>query len=405
MHLMGLMTAEQSAHADPDHLLALLTLFRLSGINSLYLHLFTDGRDSYQFLAISLLEKLSRALVNGEKIATVAGRFYAMDRIKEWTRTEMVYNTLVLGSGYVAASAAEAVLQAYNRHENDEYLKPTVIKTDGKRSSRISSNDSVIFFNLRSDRVRELTKAFVQTDFQGFVRKKVLTNLCFVSLTDFGPDLPGVLSAYPSRVLKNTLPFALRGLRQLYIAESEKYAHVTYFFNGGYDHPVVGETRLIIKSPQAYSYNEKPAMSAYELTSTVAAALKNSQYDFIVVNFANPDMVAHTGDLKASIRAVGVVDECLGNLKKAISEVNGTMIITADHGNIEELRDIKTGQVNTSHSSNPVPLIIFSKNIPKTMKLKRGVLSDVAPTILHMMNIPKPPEMGNKILCPYQINQ
>ncbi len=404
MHLMGLLTAEQSAHADPDHLLALLTLLRLSEVNSVYLHLFTDGRDSYQFLAIRLLEKLKRAFANGEKIATIAGRFYAMDRIKEWSRTEMVYNSLVLGLGNIAASAEEAVLQAYNRHENDEYIKPTMIKTDGKKSGRISNDDAVIFFNLRSDRVRELTKAFVQPEFQGFTRKKVVSNLCFVSLTDFGPDLPGVLAAYPSRVLKNTLPFALKGLRQLYIAETEKYAHATYFFNGGYDHPVAGETRLIIRSPQVHSYNEKPEMSAYQLTSTVVAALKKRQYDFIMMNFANPDMVAHTGDLKASIKAVEVVDECLGNLKKVISKVNGTMIITADHGNIEEVKDIKTGQVNTSHSSNPVPLIIYNKNIPRTIKLKRGVLADVAPTILHMMNIPKPPEMGNKILCLYQIN-
>lgn len=405
VHLMGLLTAEQSAHADPDHLIALLTLLRLKNVSKVVLHLFTDGRDSYQFLAVRLLEQLEKVFMNGEKVATIAGRFYAMDRIKEWSRTEMVYDALVLGLGHHAATAQAAVLQAYNRHENDEYIKPTVIGKNHSHQGRIKSNDAVIFFNLRSDRVRELTKAFVQKDFIGFERKKVLRNLCFVSLTDFGPDLPGVLSAYPSRTISNTLPFALSGYRQLYVAETEKYAHITYFFNGGYDHPVVGEERVIINSPKAFSYRERPAMSADTLTAIVVAGLNEKKYDFIAMNYANADMVAHTGDLKASIKAVEKIDQCLGKLIKAINANDGVLIITADHGNIEELVDAKTGEVNTSHSSRPVPFILYYKKIPRNIKVKKGVLADIAPTILHLINVPKPKEMGKKILCQYQINQ
>lgn len=405
LHLMGLLTAEQSAHADPDHLLALITLFRLKKVNNICLHLFTDGRDSYQYLAIKLLNRLKKALVNKEEIATIIGRFYAMDRIKEWERTRLAYEALVLGKGYQSNDAQEAVLQAYNRQENDEYLRPTVITSNGNAFKRISNNDAVIFFNLRSDRVRQLSKALLQENFSEFRREKLLKNLCFVTLTDFGPDLPGVLAAYPARILNHTLPDALKDLRQLYISESEKHAHVTYFLNGGHDHPLAGEDWVVINSPRIRSYKDKPEMSADQLTNYLVEAIKQKKYDFILVNYANPDMVAHTGDLPASIKAVQKVDYCVGRLQSAITEQDGTMIITADHGNIEELIDLKTGQVDTSHSSYPVPFIIYNKNIPKNIRLKKGVLADIAPTILHMLNINKPEEMINTTLCQYQINQ
>lgn len=405
LHLMGLLTAEQSAHADPDHLLALITLFRLKNVNKVCLHLFTDGRDSYQYLTIKLLDRLKKALINKEKIVTVAGRFYAMDRIKEWSRTKMVYDALVLGKGQRVKDVQEAVLQAYNRQENDEYIRPTVISAKGSDLKRISHNDAIVFFNLRSDRVRQLSKAFIQKDFQGFKREKVLKNLCFVTLTDFGQDLPGVLAAYPARVIYNTLPYALGTLRQLYITETEKYAHITYFFNGGFDHPVADEERVIIKSPHIRSYKYKPEMSAEQITGILEKALKEEKYDFIVVNYANPDMVGHTGDLPASIKAVEAVDKYVGRLWKVISEKNGVMIITADHGNIEELIDLETGQVDTSHSVNPVPFIIVANDISKKIKVNKGALADIAPTILKMMGCKKPKEMGNKILCQYQIDQ
>ncbi len=404
LHLMGLFTAEQSAHADPDHVLALMTLTRLKRIKKVYLHLFTDGRDSYQYLAIKLLQRFKKTL-GTEKIATVMGRFYSMDRNKEWKRTKMAYEALVQGKGRVTESADDAILQAYNRQENDEYIKPTVVKLPGREKGQISDNDAVIFFNLRSDRVRQLTKTFVQPDFDGFERKKRLKNLKFIALTDFGPDLPGVLSAYPARFIKNTLPMALDGLRQLYVAETEKYAHMTYFFNGGYDHPVAGEDRVIIHSPHAYSYRDLPSMSAREITKVIIDDIGKQGHDFIAVNYANPDMVAHTGDLNASVEAVEVVDECLGKLHRTVLEHNGTMIITADHGNVEEVIDPDTEQVDTAHSNNPVPFIIINKKISNKEPMKKGALCDIGPTILHMLHLPKPKEMGNKILCQYQINQ
>lgn len=405
LHLIGLITAEQSAHADPDHLLAIITLLRLKKVKNVYLHLFTDGRDSYQYLAIKLLDKLKKILVNGEMVATISGRYFAMDRIKEWKRTKKAYDALVLSRGKRATDPQAAVLQAYNRHETDEYIEPTIINHRGKPVKRISNNDAIIFFNLRSDRVRQLSKAFVQKDFKGFKREKVLNNLTFVTLTDFGPDLPGVLSAYPARIIPHTLPYALKDRRQLYISETEKYAHVTYFFNGGHADPTAGEDRIIIKSPHIQSYKDKPEMSADQLTNIVVDNLNQDKYDFILVNFANPDMVGHTGDIKACIKAVQKVDYCLGRLYKKMLEKEGTMIITADHGNIEELIDLKTGQIDTAHSSNPVPFIVVNKNITKKIQVKKGILSDIAPTIIHLMGANKQKEMNNKILCQYQINR
>ncbi len=405
VHLMGLLTAEQSAHADPDHLIALITFFRLKGVKNICLHLFTDGRDSYQYLAVKLIDKIRKIINDHERICTIIGRFYAMDRIKEWDRTRLAYDALVSGEGYEAKDPMEAILHAYNRRENDEYIQPTIIKNGGLDDGRISDNDAVVFFNLRSDRVRQLTKAFIQPKFSGFKRKKIVKNIKFITLTDFGPDLPGVLSAYPARILPNTLPHALRGLRQMYIAETEKFAHVTYFLNGGHDHTVAGEDREIIKSPKMKSYKDKPEMSADQLTNRLLRVIEEESHDFTLVNYANPDMVGHTGDLEAGIKAVQKVDYCLGRLEDAILKKNGTMVITADHGNIEEMIDLETGQVDTSHSTFPVPLIIVNKNIPKNTKVKKGVLADIAPTILHMMGIKKPKEMGDKILCQYQINR
>jgi len=405
IHLMGLLTSEQSAHADPDHLIALLTLLRHSGINEVYLHLFTDGRDSYQYLAVKLINRLNGILTKNEKISTVAGRFYAMDRIKEWARTKIVYDALTQGNGHKASDAQDAVLDAYNRRENDEYIKPTVIYKNGTPTKRISNNDAVIFFNLRSDRVRQLCKAFVQKDFQEFKREKVLKNLSFVTLTDFGPDLPGVLSAYPARIIGNTLPIVLKDIRQLYIAETEKFAHVTYFLNGGYGPIISNEERVMIKSPHIRSYKDKPEMSADKLTDYLVDSIKGSRYDFMLANYANPDMLGHTGDLPASIKAIEKVDECIGRLVNSLLIMNGTLVITADHGNIEEMIDLETGQVDTSHSKNPVPFIVISKTIPKKTKMNNGVLGDIAPTLLNMMGFKKPKEMSNKILCNYQISQ
>ncbi|PIS05528.1 MAG: 2,3-bisphosphoglycerate-independent phosphoglycerate mutase [Candidatus Buchananbacteria bacterium CG10_big_fil_rev_8_21_14_0_10_42_9] len=393
LHLMGLLSNEQSAHADPDHLLALITFARLEGIKDVKLHLFTDGRDSPPFSALKLLEQLLRKLRNGEQIATVMGRVY-MDRRKKWNLTETAYNALVIGEGLKAKNCEEAITQSYNRNEPDQFVQPYVLHPRGKPVKRISDNDAVIFFNLRSDRARQLTKPFVQTEFTkknpgSFTRKKVLKNLYFVAMTDFGPDLDSVATAYPSRDLNKTFPMVMSPYRQVYIGESEKFAHVTYFFNGGYKQSVANEERVEIRSPNVKNYRDAPKMSLAKLTNTILKQIKNA--DVIVANIANADMIAHTGDVKAAQVAIKSVDAAIKRIFKVIKKAGGTLVITADHGNIEKMFDLKTSEVRTEHTSNPVPLIIVS---PKKFKLKgKGVLADVAPTILKILDIKKPKEM------------
>ena len=356
---------------------------------------------------------------NGEKIATVSGRYYAMDRKKKWDRTEKTYDALTLGkANFYARSASEAMQQAYERGETDEFIAPTVIVeeakcdkkgicTGGTPVAKIKSNDAVVFFNLRSDRIRELTKAFVQKDFNkknpgSFGRKKILKNLVFVAMTDFGPDLGNVLSAFPSSDLKRTLPMELSDLRQLYISENEKYAHITYFFNGGYADPVGNEDRIMIASPDVAGYDQKPEMSTLEITNVVLENLKKEKYDFVAINFANPDMVGHTGNLAAGIQACESVDKSLKKLLGEIKNKKGVLIVTADHGNAEEMINEETGEVDTQHSNYKVPFILVdereeSKNKKCVLK-KNKALSNVAPTILDLMNKKIPKEMDESLI-------
>ncbi len=399
LHLMGLLGNSQSAHANPDHLLALLTFARLTKLQHVVLHVFTDGRDSPRFAAMKMLKKLEREL-DGSRVGSVTGRFYAMDRALHWDRIKQTYDLLTLGTGLRAASAEAAILEAYNRNESDEFIQPTVVVKDGHRPATVQDNDAIIFFNLRSDRARQLTKAFVQPSFTGFPRKKVVKNLVYVAMTDFGPDLPGVLTAFPSRDVPQSLPVALKAYRQLYISESEKYAHMTYFFNGGYDHAVAGEDRVSIPSPKVVTYDKRPAMSTAAITRYVLNDLRKEKHDFIALNFAAPDMVAHTGHMTASVKAVEAVDRALGLLEKAILQAHGVLCITADHGNIEELKNVRTGEVDTEHSANPVPFIIVSDALRKYRLLKKGKLGDIAPTVLHIMGVPAPSVMtGKRLLC------
>jgi len=408
LHLMGMLSNGQSAHADPDHLLALLVWSRQKKIKNVHLHLFTDGRDSPPHSALKLVEAVMRGLRNkeekgkrsGEWIATITGRFYAMDRKKDWSRTEMAYNAMVLGRGIYAKSPQAAITQAYNRGESDEFIPPYVIKRNGKPIGKIKDGDAIVFFNLRSDRARQLAKPFVQKHFEkenagNFKRKKVLKNSLFVAMTDFGPDLDLILTAYPSPDLAGTLPMVLDGRKQLYITEKEKYAHVTYFFNGGFADPVAGEDRVLIPSPSVASYDLKPEMSVFKITGRVLKELPN--YQFILINFANPDMVGHTGNLKAGVEAVEAVDKCLGKIKAAVARKKGTLIVTADHGNAEKMIDLKTGEMYTEHTSNPVPFILIEPK-KKNRQLKRGRLGDVAPTVLKLMGIGKAKEMSGKAL-------
>jgi 2,3-bisphosphoglycerate-independent phosphoglycerate mutase len=408
LHLMGMLSNGQSAHSDPDHLLALLTWARLKKIPNVYLHLFTDGRDSPQHSALKLVEALMRQLKNkkvgsrlkGELIASLMGRFYAMDRKKAWQRTEAAYNAMVLGQGASATSPQAAITQSYNRGETDEFIPPYVIKHNKKPIGTIKDGDAVIFFNLRSDRARQLAKAFIQVDFNhhnsgSFIRKKVLKDLVFVAMTDFGPDLDSILTAYPSPDLAGTLPMVIDGRKQLYIAEKEKYAHVTYFFNGGYADPVAGEDRVLIPSPDVNSYDLKPEMSVYLITNRVIKEL--DRYQFMVINFANPDMVGHTGNLKACIKAIEHADKCLGKIKEEVLKRKGTLIVTADHGNAEKMLDLETGEVYTEHTANPVPFILVQPK-KSNQHLKRGKLGDIAPTILKLMKVKKLKEMKGKPL-------
>jgi len=409
LHIMGMLSNGQSAHSDPDHLLALLTWSRLKKIKNVYLHLFTDGRDSPPHAALKLVEALMRNLKNkevkgkrtGEWIATVTGRFYAMDRKKDWSRTEQAYNAMVLGKGIRAKSPQAAITQSYNRGETDEFIPPYVIKRNGKPVAKIKNKDAIIFYNLRSDRARQLAKPFVQKEFNSllnpnsFKRKKVLKNIVFSAMTDFGPDLGSILTAYPSEDLLATLPMVLAGRKQLYIAEKEKYAHVTYFFNGGYADPISGEDRVMIPSPDVKSYDLKPEMSAFKITSQVVKDL--THYQFIVINLANPDMVGHTGNIDACVKAVEAVDKCLGYLKKAVLDCQGTLVVTADHGNADKMLDLETGEMYTEHTDNPVPFIVVEPGKAKR-KLKPGRLGDIGPTILKLMEIKKPKEMKGKTL-------
>jgi 2,3-bisphosphoglycerate-independent phosphoglycerate mutase len=323
-----------------------------------------------------------------------------MDRKKDWQRTQVAYNAMVLGQGVFAKSPQAAITQSYNRGETDEFIRPYVIKRGGQPIAQIKDKDAVIFFNLRSDRARQLAKPFVQRDFNGknaesFKRKKILKNLVFVAMTDFGPDLDSVLTAFPSVDLINTLPMVLAEKKQLYIAEKEKYAHITYFFNGGYANPVGGEDRILIPSPDVVNYDLTPKMSIFKITEQVLKSLK--QYEFIGINFAIPDMVAHTGNLKATIKAVAAIDECLGRLAKEIFRNQGCLIITADHGNAERLINLATGEIDTEHNDNLVPLILAESKKTKR-QLKNGRLADVAPTILKLMALKQPREMSGKSL-------
>ena len=403
VHMMGLLTNGQSAHANPEHIYALLDYFRRNDQKHIYLHLFTDGRDSPPHGAVGFLKDLRKYMKNGEKIATIMGRFYGMDRNKVWERTEKAYEAMVLGKGKKAASAEEAIAQAYNRGESDEYILPTVIEEAGKPIATISDNDAIYFFNARSDRARQITKTFVQKNFQkenpdAFKRKKTPKNIRFVAMTDFGPDLPGIFTAFPSPDLTNSLAQAVgESRRQLYISETEKYAHVTYFINGGSAEPINGEERRVVKSKAAYSYAERPQMQVKDITKEVLKHLREERYDFIAINFPNADMVGHTGDFEATKKAVQIMDEQVKMLVDVVLKKKGEVMIVSDHGNAEQMLNEKTEEMMTAHTTNPVPCIIVS-NQRKNIKMKKGRLADVAPTLLAMLDIKKPKEMTGKVL-------
>ncbi len=406
VHLMGLVTEKNSAHSAPEHMLAMIKFLDQQGIKEVFLHLFTDGRDSPQHAAIKLLKMFQSQVHNNHQqfnhqinvqIASVAGRIYAMDRTKNWERIKKVYDLLTVGKGLEATSAEEAIVQAYNRQETDEFISPTVITNKtGQPVATIDNNDLVIFMNLRSDRARQLTKVFAQKEFNqknpGSFKRKKWPKVFFIALTDFGPDLDEVRTAYPSREIKNSLPVMLSGLKQFYIAETEKYAHGTFFFNGGYDHPVAGEERIVIPSPRVLGYDLEPEMSILKVCQKIKATIRTEKPDFIMVNFCNPDMLGHTGNLQAAIQSIEYLDGRLGDLLKILKKEKYIVIVTSDHGNVEQMINLKTSEIETSHTTNPVPFILI--NVKKKVQLRTGgKLADVAPTILDLLGRKKPKEM------------
>lgn len=401
-HIMGLMSDVDSPHSNPEHFRALLQLAKRNGIEEVYCHLFTDGRDSYPKSALDQLKNFQE-IIRQEgigKIATISGRFYAMDRAKNWKRLALAYDAIVFSLGQKANSPEEAIRNAYKNNLTDEYILPTVIFENEKPIIKLKKNDSIIFYNLRSDRARQFSKLFVAVNRDRALADDMpiidhLENLYFVAMTDFGPDLD-IHTAFPGRTLEATLPMVLNGKKQMYIAESEKYAHITYFFNGGYPDPVDGEDWFMVPSPIIDSYVDCPQMSAKKIADKVVVAIKNKAYDFIAINFANADMVAHTGDIKATIKAAEFVDRQLENIVVEILKVDGNIVITADHGNAEVMVDKidKEKRKHTFHTKNVVPFVIVGEKF-KNKKLKKGgVLGNIAPTILDIMQVKKPKEMN-----------
>ncbi|MEI6587600.1 MAG: 2,3-bisphosphoglycerate-independent phosphoglycerate mutase [Candidatus Moraniibacteriota bacterium] len=404
LHVMGLMGNGDSPHSDPEHFRAILRLAKKNNIKEVYCHLFSDGRDSYPKSALEHLKYFRRIIAEESigVIATLSGRFYAMDRAKNWKRLTLAYDAAVFARGEKAASAEEAIEKAYAAGLTDEYLLPTVILENGAPVVQIKRDDSVIFYNFRSDRARQFSKLFIAVDEKSILNDDMpiidkIKNLYFVALTDFGPGLDEH-TAFPEHTILATLPMTLGQLRQLYIAESEKFAHVTYFFNGGYADPVDGEVRVMIKSPIVDSYANVPEMSAELVTNAVVAALKKKEYDFIVINYANADMVGHTGDLAATIKAVEFLDKQIESLEREVLKLGGNLVITADHGNADDMIDFDSDQPNTYHTKNPVPFLIVSEKFKDKKLRDGGTLGNIAPTILDMLGIEKPKLMSKNSL-------
>jgi 2,3-bisphosphoglycerate-independent phosphoglycerate mutase len=400
LHLMGLLTNGRSGHASPKHYKALIKFASEMHLPRVALHLFTDGRDTQPYEAVRLVAELEKQLPRNVSIASIMGRFYAMDRNKYWERTALAYGALVAGHGVTAESAVQAVTQAYNRGESDEFITPTVVCQDSRCIAPVMDRDSVIFWNLRSDRARQLTKPFVMRDFENrdpraFERPVVRKHLRFVTLTEFGKDLDSVVAAYPHREVPGTLVEALRSRRQLYAAESEKFSQVTYFLNGGSDRPRFGEERIRVPSPRVASYDQAPKMKAKELARRLVAAL-DGEYDFILANFANADMVGHTGNLQAGVEACEALDDALAVIWDKVQKMHGALIVTADHGNVERMTS-PHGGADTEHNMNPVPFLLACRQA-KGYRLRCGTLADVAPTALMLMGIDKPPEMTGRSL-------
>ncbi len=414
LHLIG-MVSGGGVHSSEDHMFALLEMAAEQGIKETYIHMFTDGRDTGEKVALDSLRKLKQKIseIGVGTIASITGRFYAMDRGKHWDQTEMTYQMLTNGAGSSAYSPDDAVLDSYNQGIFDEMIHPTVIAQRDPEggmhpTATIQNNDAVIFTNFRSDRALQLTLAFVKPEKMDIPKKHApLENLFFVTMTEYYFDLP-VHVAFPAVDLKNNLAEVISnaGLKQFHIAESEKYAHVTSFFNGGVSEAYPGEDRQIVTSPENNkNYDEHPQMSGMEVTEILVDKITNADYNFYLVNYANPDMVGHTGNLQAGIKSIQYIDRFVEKLADAVLSVDGALIITADHGNVEQMLVQKSGDIDKEHSTNPVPFMLIAREFEFPEAKSRnllsmsghtpsGVISDISPTILELFDLPVPPEMN-----------
>jgi len=394
LHFIGLLS-DGGVHSHITHLFALLDMARQKGMVRVYVHAVLDGRDVPPRSALTYFKELKEKFseIGIGKVATVSGRYYTMDRDKRWDRVKRAYCCLTDGVGLKAETAEIAVEQSYERGENDEFLQPTVIDSAGL----IEDGDSIIFFNFRPDRAREISRAFVDADFKEFPTKPI--HVRYTCMTQYDATLNAPI-AFPAQNLSNTLGEVLsrKGLCQLRIAETEKYAHVTYFFNGGKEQPNPGEDRALIPSPKVATYDLKPEMSAYEVRDEVIRRIDSGKYGLIVLNFANPDMVGHTGIFDAAVKAVETVDGCVGSVVDEILKVGGAVILTADHGNAEKMLDESTGQPHTAHTTNPVPLSLIAGDGVERKLRDDGILADVAPTVLQLLEVEQPKEMSGKSL-------
>lgn len=402
LHLMGLVS-DGGVHSHINHLFELMKLAKKEGLDQVYIHCFLDGRDTPPKSAKKHIKDLESKIkeIGIGKIATVSGRYYAMDRDKRWDRTKLAYDAMVLGKGKISKDALSAVDTAYSLGENDEFIIPTVIPNLDGSYNTIDKEDGIIFFNFRPDRARQVTRSLVDIDFNDFERDKGYFPLNLVCMTLYDKTIENVKVAYKPQRLENTLGeyISKQGLKQLRIAETEKYAHVTFFFNGGVETPNINEDRLLIPSPKVATYDLVPEMSAMEVTDKLLEKTDEDKYDLIIANFANPDMVGHTGNMDAVITALETVDKCLGKVISKIIEKGGSAIITSDHGNSEYMVNAKNNTPFTAHTTNPVPLILVGKG---NVKLREnGRLSDIAPTLLELLNLDKPKEMTGNSLIQY----
>ena len=399
LHMFGLVS-DGGVHSHNTHIYGLLELAKREGLEKVYVHCFLDGRDTPPASGKDYVQELvdKMAEIGVGEVASVMGRYYAMDRDNRWDRVELAYNAMVNGEGVFAEEGPAAIQASYDADKTDEFVLPTVITKDGAPVATIKDGDSIIFFNFRPDRAREITRTFCDDEFTGFDRgERVKTT--YVCFTEYDVTIENKAVAFVKTEITNTFGefLAANGLKQARIAETEKYAHVTFFFNGGVEEPNAGEDRILVKSPKVATYDLKPEMSAYEVCDKLVEAIKADKYDVIIINFANPDMVGHTGVQVAAVKAIEAVDECVGKAVEALKEMGGQMFICADHGNAEQLVDYDNGEPFTAHTTNPVPFILVNADPAYSLR-EGGCLADIAPTLIELMGLEQPKEMSGESL-------